>query len=419
MKGRTITNVTGAYSTGGGAVRWRNAAKSRPEAEIWMDQTTASGMTLWYHWLGGQKGLGEDRRWLEPGRRYMHWLARNDIHFERLGTVANIAVVMGQRSHLFYTPPGEGGMSQFMDGLYSALIEGRFMFDYVHEEDLGPETIGRYSALLLPSIAWLSDGQCQQLRDYVAAGGSLMATFETAMYDEKGRRRANSGLADLFGIESAGPVAGPMGNGFYARIEQRHEILQGFDNTNWIPGGTYRLPVKAAGPMVLSVVPAYTAYPPELSYAPVPNTDEPAVVVRENGASRLLYFQADLERTAWRTGHTDLSRLIQNSVAWLTRGSKPVSVEGDGIIDCIVWETVPGYAVHILNYTNPNMHRGWLRRHYNLGEQRVRMVLPAGRTVARVVLLRAEKSVPFRQEGTSVEFTVPGVADYEVAALLA
>ena len=418
MKGRTITNVTGAWSTCG-TVRWRNVAKSRAEAEIWMDQTAASGMTIWYHWIGGQKGLGEDRRWQETGRRYMEWLSRHEMHFERRRTLANVGVVMGQSSHLFYTPPGEGGMPQFMDGLYYALLEGRFLFDFVHEDDLGPETIGRYSALLLPNIAWLSDAQCGQLKDYAAAGGSIMASFETAMFDEKGSRRENSGLAELFGIESVGPVAGPNGNGFYARIERPHEILAGFNDTNWIPGGAYRLPVKAPGEMVLSVVPAYTAYPPELSYAPVDRTDEPAVVVRERGASRLLYYSADLERAAWRSGHTDLSRLLQNSVAWLTRGTQPVAVEGEGVIECFAWETWAGFAVHLLNYTNPNMHRGWLRRHYPIGEQKVRMTLPPGREVARVELLRAERRIAFRQNGSSVEFTIPGIADYEVAAIYA
>jgi len=418
MKGRTITNVTGAWSTCG-AVRWRNVAKSRAEAEIWMDQTAASGMTIWYHWVGGQGGLGEDRRWQQTGRRYMEWLARHDLHYERRRTVANVGVVMGQRSHLFYSPPGEGGMQQFMDGLYYALLEGRFLFDFVHEDDLGPETIGRYSALLLPNIAWLSDAQCRQLRDYVAAGGSLMASFETAMFDENGRRRENSGLADLFGIESVGPVAGPNGNGFYARIERPHEILAGFEDTNWIPGGAYRLPVKAAGQMVLSVVPAHTAYPPELSYAPVSRTDEPAVVVREDGASRLIYFPADLERTAWRSGHTDLSRLIQNSIAWLIRGTQPVNVEGEGIVECFAWETWSGFAVHLLNYTNPNMHRGWLRRHCPIGEQKVRMTIPPDRKVFRVELLRAEREIAFHQDGGSVEFAIPRIADYEVAALYA
>jgi len=418
MKGRTVTNVTGAWSTCG-AVRWRNVAKSRAEAEIWMGQTAASGMAIWYHWVGGQGGLGEDRRWQRVGRRYLEWLARHDLHFEGRRTVANVAVVMGQSSHLFYTPPGEGGMQQFIDGLYYSLLEGRFLFDFVHEDDLGPETIGRYSALLLPNVAWLSDAQCRQLGDYVAAGGSLMASFETAMFDESGRRREKPGLAELFGIESAGPVEGPNGNGFYARIERPHEILAGFDDTNWIPGGAYRLPVRATGQMILSVVPAHTAYPPELSYAPVDRTDEPAVVIRENGTSRLIYFPADLERSAWRSGHTDLSRLIQNSVAWLIRGSQPVKVEGEGVVECFAWETWPGFAVHLLNYTNPNMHRGWLRRHFSIGEQKVRMNIPAGRSVARVELLRAERDVAFRQDGTSVEFTIPGVADYEVAAIYA
>jgi hypothetical protein len=418
MGSRTITNVLGAWSTCG-PVRWRNVAKSRPEAEIWMDQTAASGMTIWYHWVGAQKGLGEDRRWQAWGRSYMQWLARHDMHFERVRSVASIGVVMGQRTHLFYTPPGDGGMPQFIDGLHHALIEGRFLFDFVHEDDLGPETVGRYAALVLPNIAWLSDAQCAQLRAYVAAGGSLMASFETACYDELGRRRPVPGLADLFGIESAGEVEGPRGNGFYARIEGRHEILEGFSDTNWIPGGAYRLPVKAPGPLVLSVIPAHTAYPPELSYSPVDRTDEPAVVVRERGASRLLYFPGDLERVAWRSGHTDLDLLLRNSLGWVSGGNPPVTVSGDGILECIAWETVPGFAVHLLNYTNPYLHRGWLRRHYPVGEQRVVMRLPAGRTVARIELLKAGRRVEFRQAGDRVEFTVPGVEDYEVAALYA
>ncbi len=105
-------------------MRWRNVAKSRAEAEIWMDQTAASGMTIWYHWVGAQKGLGEDRRWLKTGRRYLEWHARHELHFERRRSLANIGVVLGQSTHLFYTPPGEGGVAQFIDGLYYALLGG-------------------------------------------------------------------------------------------------------------------------------------------------------------------------------------------------------------------------------------------------------------------------------------------------------
>ena len=419
MKGKTSTNVTAGWSTG--AVRWRNASKSPEEATMWMDETVASGMVPWYHFIGAETGLGEDQRWQETGRRYFTWLARHDRHLVNRGTVANLGVVMGQSTHLFYRPPAGVLMRQYMDGLYYALLEGRFLFDFVHEDALEPESLKKYRALLLPNIALLSDRQCRQLRAYVEAGGSLLGTFETSLYDERNQRRDNFGLADVFGIEKAGDAIGTNGNAFYARIERQHELVRGFIDTNWIPGAEHRLPVKPVEQPVLTVVPGYIAYPPELSYPRQPHTDEPAVVVREKGASRLAWFPGDVDRSLWKSGHTDLSRLLQNSVRWLLRGEVPVKVEGEGVVELFAWETEPGFAVHILNYTNPAMHRGWIRSFFPIGAQKVRMRLPerpeGARRVRRVELLRAETSLPFRQTGAEVEFTVPRVVDYEVAAL--
>ncbi|HWB87357.1 MAG TPA: alpha-amylase family protein [Bryobacteraceae bacterium] len=415
MKGRTSTNVTGAWSTG--PVRWRNVAKGADEARMWMDETVASGMVIWYHYIGGENGLGEDRRWQEPGRQYFNWLARHDRHFVNKRSIANLGVVMGQRTNLFYEAPGTGGVSLYMNGLYYALLEGRYLFDFVHEDDLDAANLKKYSALLLPNVALLSDEQCRQLAAYAKSGGGLWATFETSMYTEQNQRRADFGLADVFGIHKAGEVKGTLGNAYYARIERPHEILKGFTDTNWIPGAEFRLPVKPVENPVLSVVPGYTAYPPELSYPRTPHTNEPGVVLRENGNSRLAYFPGDVERTMWRSGHTDLSRLIRNSIGWVLHNDAPVIIEGSGVVETFAWETAAGYAVHVLNYTNPNMHRGWVRSYFPIGAQKVRMKLDPGRNVTRVELLRAETSIPFHQNGDTIEFTIPKVIDYEVAAL--
>jgi len=301
--------------------------------------------------------------------------------------------------------------------MYYALLEGRFLFDFIHEDNLAPEDLKKYSALVLPNTALLSDEQCRQLRAYVDSGGSLLATFETSMYNERNERRADFGLADVFGIRKAGDVQGTTGNAFYARIEKRHAILDGFTNTNWLPGAEYRLPIAPVDSPVLTVVPGSVAYPPELSYPAQTRTDEPAVVLREKGKSRLAWFPGDIERTMWRSGHTDLSRLLQNSIRWVAGGGAPVAIEGDGVIEAFAWETEAGFAVHILNYTNPNMHRGWIRAFYPIGPQKVRMKLPAGARVTRVELLKAETDIPFRVTGGAVEFTIPKVLDYEVAAV--
>ncbi len=417
MKGRTATNVTGAWSTG--TPRWRNVAKSTAEARMWMNETVASGMVPWYHFIGGEDGLGADRRWQAPGREFFDWLARHEQHFVNKRSIANIGVVFGQRTQLFYKAPGGGGTSNYVQGLYYALIEGRFTFDFLHEDDLGAENLRKYRAVLLPNTALLSDGQCQQLRDYVRSGGSLLATFETSLYTERNERRANFGLSDVFGIKRTGDIAAPIGNSnpFLARIERQHEILEGFSNTDWIPGGQLRTPISAVDNPVLTVVPSYPAYPPELSYPSVSRTDEPAVVVKEAGKSRLVYLPGDIDRTMWISGNTDLSRLLQNCIRWLTRGETPVRIEGQGVIESFAWETKPGFALHLLNYTNPNMHKGWIREFYPIGQQKVRMRLPVEARIRSINLLRAEQALPFRQEGELLEFVVPRVIDYEVAAI--
>ncbi len=92
-------------------------------------------------------------------------------------------------------------MHETTQGMYEALLRGRFAFDYVHEDRLEPERLKKYRALLLPNVAMLSDRQCEQLRAYVRAGGSLMASFETSLYDENLKPRADFGLAELMGVE--------------------------------------------------------------------------------------------------------------------------------------------------------------------------------------------------------------------------
>jgi hypothetical protein len=415
QKGKMATNVTAGWSTG--PVRWRGVSKSEAEWRMWMDETVASGMVPYHHIVGGENGMGEDQRSLGPAREFFNWTAKHDPHFINKRSIASIGVVMGQRTHLFYQPPPRAWAAQYMDGMYYALLEGRFLFDFVHEEKLALDNLQKYSALLLPNVALLSDSQCRQLREYVDAGGSLLATFETGLYTERNQKREEFGLAEVFGIHKAGDIQGTTGNAFSARIEKRHQILDGLTGTNWIAGAEYRVPIAPVEGPVLTVVPGSVAYPPELSYPAPSRTKEPAVVLREKGRSRLVYFSGDIERTMWHSGHTDLSRLLRNAIRWAAGQDQPVTIAGDGLIESFAWETQAGFAVHVLNYTNPAMHRGWIRESYPIGGQHVRMQLPEGRTVSRVELLRAATDIPFRVVDGAIAFTIPKVLDYEVAAM--
>ena len=186
---------------------------------------------------------------------------------------------------------------------------------------------------------------------------------------------------------------------------------------NWIAGAEYRVPIAPVEGPILTVVPGSVAYPPELSYPDPSHAREPAVVLREKRKSRLMYFPGDIDRTLWHSGHTDPRRLLRNSIRWVAGQNEPVTIAGDGFIEPFAWETRAGFAVHVLNYTNPAVHRGWIQEFYPIGEQRVRIQLPESRKVSRVELLRAATEVSFQVADGAITFTIPKVVDYEVAAV--
>ena len=91
------------------------------------------------------------------------------------------------------------------------------------------------------------------------------------------------------------------------------------------------------------------------------------MVITEDGMSRRVWLTGDVERSFWRTGNGELSRLLQQAIRWVARDRMPVRVSGEGLVELFAWETEPGYAIHILNYTNPNSAMGWFRRHESVG----------------------------------------------------
>ena len=271
-----------AAATPFGAIPARRPA----EATLWLAASAAGGTAPVYHWLGGSP---EDNRWRETGRAFYQWMASHQRHFRNTRSLAEIAVVYSQRTLCFYSGASrQGGRSDradFFQGLYYPLLETRIPFDFVHEDDLGPETLARYRALLLPNVALMGDRQCGQIRDYVRRGGSLLATFETSLYNEWGDPRPDFGIGDVLGVNKTGSTQGPLGNS-YARVEvPGHPLLGGIGPTPVLPGAVYRVPVRApgAGRPVLTYVPPYPSHPPEMVYPRVLATDEPAVVMRQNG----------------------------------------------------------------------------------------------------------------------------------------
>ena len=287
------------------------------------------------------------------------------------------------------------------------------------------EHVNQFKTLILPNIAALSDEQCQQIRDYVKRGGSIVATYETALYDHWGVRRDDFGLADLFGVQFKGKIEGPMKNS-YLRIEKdpltgkHHPLLAGLEDAGRIVNGIYRVHVdartKTPNPP-LTLIPSYPDLPMEKVYPRVPKTDIPEVYLHELGKSRIVYFPWDIDRSFWEIMNVDHGRLLRNAVEWATNEEKPVTVNGPGVLDVTIWRQKTSITVHLVNLTNPMMMKGPYRELIPVGEQMVRLRLPKGKEAKKIQLLRSQQSPQVTESDGYLTVIVPTILDHEVVAI--
>jgi hypothetical protein len=423
MGNHPVAAVTASYSRSGHYM-YRNVTGEAAEAECRMAQTSATGGVIWYHHLGMEQGFKEDRRWQKLGREFLGWHAKHDRHFHNVRSLAKVAIIAAPHSNSAYPAPSSEAVTDAVEGFYATLVEARIPFEFVHERNLTKESLNGYAMVVLPNVACMSDAQAQALRDYANDGGSLIATFETGLYDENGKPRPDFALGDLFGIKKAGArqkaefgQAQSMLPVYLQSVRTKHAVNAGFDDTTWIAGPIWRVPLAPMADAPMTFINPYPGYPTETVYQREPPTNLPTIVVRESGPSRFCYLAGDTDASFHRLDNGDLARQMLNAVEWTLNGKGGVIVAGDGLMEVTAWETEPGFALHMVNYNGPNAYRGKMRKLLPLGPQTVRMELPRDIHIQRASLLRAEKPLPFRQTGRMIEFTVPSVGAYEVAAL--
>ncbi len=385
------------------AYRWKDSVQSGDEIRLWIADGVAHNLRPWVVKFNAKP---IDKRWMPVVENFYGWHYRNQKYLRNEKSLAEVAIVYSQQTAAFYG--GAQASAKVEDhalGYYEALVEARVPFDMVHDLLLEPENIDRYKVLILPNIAALSDRQCKQLTDYVARGGSLIATHETSLYDEWGVRRKDFGLAELFGVSFDGKIDTQVHNS-YLNVEKNpadgtyHTLVKGLENATRMINGVNWIHVKATEPQKyspLTLVPTYPDLPMEEVFTLVPHTDTPGVYVRERGKGRVVYFPFDLDRTFWEVLSNDHGAVLKNAVAWASRGQQPLTVTGRGLIDVSLWAQKDSITAHLVNLTNPMAMKGPVRELVPSPPQKIRVRIPQGKTV---------KSVKFLVNPTAPQHTI-------------
>jgi hypothetical protein len=397
--------------------RWKDSVQNGEEFRLWAADGVANDLRPWFTKFSGTL---RDERWLKPVEEMYRRYARWEKYLRNERPLARVAVVYSQQTAWFHGGPIE----DHINGWYQALIEARIPFEMVHDRLLAPAYVDKFKTLILPNVAALSRTQCDQLIGFVRRGGSIIATYETSLYDESGAKSDNFGLASLFGVKVAGPGEARMQNAY---LQLRHNapqadvLLKGLEDAPRIIHGVSRVDVRPVGQhpaSPLTLIPSYPDLPMEKVYPRAASTDIAQIFLRSfPGGGRVVYFPWDIDRTFWEVLCIDHFKLLRNAVEWAMNEPPVVEVNGPGVLDVTVWRQKNSMTVHLVNLTNPMMMKGPIREFIAVGEQKVHLQVPNGARVRKARLLAADKTLRVDRAGQRLSVVVPSILDHEVIAI--
>lgn len=437
-----VPESTPMYSLGRPA--FRLAAMPKAEAQLWSANGFAGGIQPWWHHIGAHH---EDRRQYETAPAIFQWHEKNqDVLFDRT-PVADVAVVWSSdNTDFFGRDQAEQRTVSPYRGAITALVQAGLTYVPVHAEDVRA-AIGRFSVLLLPNVGAMSEDQVAAVQEFHAAGGAVVATGETSLYDEDGQRRSDYGLAEILGlsateevhgdwagtdpnIETAGshtylrllPARNTDGGGTdqHAARPARHRALDGFGETDIVPFGGYlrQSRVHDGFQTLATFIPRFPIYPPETAWMHTPETDIPALVVGDGGGARTAMVLADLDRCADRDQQSDARELLAQVVRWAIGDRSKVSATTPGGVAVNAYAQPGRTIVHLTNSLATTTLAARQDHVYPVGPIEVRVTKPSATARAEGVDLRvAEKQVAAVDDGDAVRIGLDAVGVHEVLVI--
>ncbi|MFG1621669.1 alpha-amylase family protein [Kribbella sp. NPDC049227] len=346
--------------------RWKDSVAPGEEVKTWIVDGFAHGALPWFTKFNASV---PDHRWVQPIVDAFNLHATVEPVLRDLRITAEVALLDPTRTGQLHA-----GDHDHEDGFYQALVEARVPFEFVSDQLLSAERLSPFKLVVLANAEQLSDDQCAVLREYVAQGGSIVASYQSSLYDEHGKAREDFGLGDVLGVRLSESSRAVKNN--YIALMDEHPLNAGFEGTTRIIGGTNILGVEATGVVPWRFIPDFPDLPMEEVY-PREAPDRPAAICTENAnGGRTVYFPFNLGAIFWEALQSDHGRLIANAVGWALGKAPEVTVEGAGLVDVAVHRGDTGVAVALVNLTNPMAMRGPIRETLPLPPQRVSIAVP-------------------------------------------
>jgi hypothetical protein len=262
-------------------------------------------------------------------------------------SAARIALVFSWATRRYFEAETNRWFEEFY-GWARLLIEEHLPYDVIVAENVGREGVaaltGKYDLVILPDASHLSEAFCGAVREFVRAGGCLLATGSSSLGDEKGARLGDFQLGDVLGVHSEEAFQGCLAVEAPEEPEPASGTFQFVTATGEDEGELVRHWVD-----VDPVARGHQEDP--LPLAPMP---WPSEVRGTFGQGRSLYVAFDIGRYYQLRGPQHIAAWMRAAVDGLI-GARQIVVKAPRTVEVTLWrqESPERTIVHLANRTVP------------------------------------------------------------------
>lgn len=404
----------------GGHKPWTFSALPVGETELLYAQTIAHSANVWFA-LCGEPNEFPDQ--VEVMQRYNAFIKKNREVYIGTRSDARIALAYSQDAANFYASSGvavsdftkavttekAGDVMNEFNGFYDGLLRAQCPFDVIDNVNLDNGVDSRYDLLVMPNIACLSSKSARNVKNFVARGGNLILSFETSLYNARGKKLNNFQLADVMGVDYADGMLGPMKWDYLFPQGRRSPLLEGIQS-QYIPSPHFGVKTKSRkdARTCLSF-----GEPLAGRYAGIPrDSGVPFLVQHLYGRGKCVYLASDFGNFLWKFRLEECYRILWNAV---NRHHRPrVRLESlPRSLDISVRTKGTRTFVHLVNATSEI-------------KRPVANIVPVARGVlimrrrkppGSVSALVAGKDLKWKTSGQEVRISLPTIGAYEVVAI--
>lgn len=297
------------------------------------------------------------------------------------------------------------------EGFTLAMLDERLSLDVCPSTELTAAWLRHQPVVALCGASGMTDDQARLIADWVKDGGGLLATFDTGLYDENGKVRPGGALKEVLGVEIKGEPL-PSQPECYYRIKRTHTALGEYQSGAVVKGDGRLLPVAAVGRAEVLA---------DCWNLGTKESRGPAIIVNAYGKGRTVYINGSLEAHYTSSRVPSHRRILAAAVRYLA-GNAPVpfTISAPRGVYGVLRRAPSGdlslWLLANLGFKDADIGR--MRQEFiPLANVEVKVLVPEGRTVKSVHLVRAEREATYTVTGGYAVVVLPTLHVAEILHL--